>query len=76
MPETKSEPTLMAEALADAMYERYTQLKEAWSEPFGMERISAGEYKRRFQSMTKEQRLAEIQRFGVDGVMRLLRGEQ
>ena len=76
MPDTKSEPTLIVEALTDAMYEMYKELKEAWPEPFGMERITSGEYKKRFGAMTREQRLAEIGRVGVDGILKLMRGEK
>ena len=65
----KSEPTLMAEMLSDAMYEAYTNIKETWTAPFMMESMTPGDYKRRFQAMTKEQRLQEIDRLGVDEIL-------
>lgn len=74
MPETKSEPTLMVEALADAMYERYTQLKEAWAVPFGTEQITMAEYRKRYESMTREQRVQEMIRYGPELLLRILSG--
>lgn len=76
MSETKSEPTLMYEALFDAVYGLYTHLKEAWPTPFGTERMTPAEYRKRYESMTREQREQEMIRYGPDLLLRILSGGQ
>lgn len=69
MPEAKSEPTRLAEALLERMEEMYQTLVEAWPVPFGQERISLSKYRRRWAAMSDDERRAEIARIGVQAVL-------
>lgn len=60
--------------LMDALRDRIERLKEVMRVPYGMEEVGAGEYKRRWTSMSKEQRLAEIDRLGWPKIEELLLG--
>ena len=77
MPEGKTNPyTHRQKLLKDAIRARIDLLKKAMAVPLGMEEVSGEEYKRRYAAMPPEQRLAEIERLGLDEVERLLLGEQ
>ena len=77
MPEGKTNPyTHRQKLLEDALRYRIDLLKKVLAVPLGMAEVSGEEYKRRYDAMTPEQRLAEIERLGLDEVERLLLGEQ
>ncbi len=69
---TKNEATLLVEGLVDEMLALYNVLRERFKVPFMEEEVTVAEYKRRFMAMTEEQRQAEIQRVGPQGVLGLL----
>lgn len=67
MPEgVKSEATIRAEMLAERMVAQYEALVESgWTDPpLLTERVSPGEFRRRWRAMTPEERMAEIERQG------------
>ena len=76
MPEGKTNPyTHRQKLLMDAIRYRIDLLKKALAVPLGMAEVNASEYKRRYAAMTPEQRLAEIERRGLEKVENLLLGE-
>lgn len=74
MTETKSELTILAERLSDAMETMYEVLAEQFTVPFGTEKVTDQGWLRNFRAMTQEQRGREIQRLGLDTVLEMLRG--
>ena len=74
MPE-ESRPTRLVKLLQEEMERRYKILVKEWEIPFGMEKVTPEEYRRRFNAMTPEQRLAEIERLGVEKVMAIMAKE-
>ena len=72
----RSEATLRAELLAEAILTKAKVIAEAIRIPLGMEKVSPGEYKRRWKAMGREQRLEEINRLGVDEVYKLIYREE
>lgn len=72
MPETKSEATLLYEAILERMEEMYETLVEAFTPPFLHETVNKATFRRNFYSMTPEQRAELIVRMGADNILEAL----
>lgn len=72
MSEGKSEPTILAEMLADEIARMVETIAEEWPHPIGMEKQTKEQARRRFLGMTPEQRQVELARVGVRAIRDLM----
>ena len=72
MSETKSEPTILAELLADEIDHLIDDIVKEFPHPFGMEKLSKEEARRRFLKMTPQQQQQELGRVGVRAIRELM----
>ena len=76
MTETKSEPTIIMEMVADAAFERMKMLAEVWQHPFGMEQVDIETWRQRVKAMGRDERAAFVRQIqaerGYEGLRQLI----
>jgi hypothetical protein len=73
-PRTKDDSTMAAEALSEILSGVENSIKENNPIGFGQERLNSQQYQKRLLSMSRQERMLEIQTRGIDAVTNALRG--
>tara|TARA_R100001244_G_scaffold86412_1_gene65996 strand:- start:62 stop:301 length:240 start_codon:yes stop_codon:yes gene_type:complete len=73
-PRTKDDSTLAAEGLSNILSGIEDSIKENNPIGFGQERLNAQQYQKRILSMSKQERMMEMENVGIDGITEALRG--
>ena len=73
-PRTKDDSTLAAEGLSEILSGIEESIKENNPIGFGQERLNAQQYQKRILSMSKQERMMEMEKIGIDGITEALRG--
>jgi len=73
-PRTKDDSTLAAEGLSEILSGIEDSIKENNPIGFGQERLNAQQYQKRILSMSKQERMMEMENVGIDGITEALRG--
>ena len=71
-PRTKDDSTLAAEGLAEILSGIEESIKENNPIGFGQERLNAQQYQKRILSMSKQERMMEMEKIGIDGITEAL----
>lgn len=72
-PRTKDDSTLAAEGLSEILSGIEESIKENNPIGFGQERLNAQQYQKRILSMSKQERMMEMEKIGIDGITEALR---
>ena len=73
-PRTKDDSTLAAEGLSNILSGIEDSIKENNPIGFGQEHLNAQQYQKRILSMSKQERMMEMENVGIDGITEALRG--
>ena len=73
-PRTKDDSTLAAEGLSDILTGIEKSIRETNPIGFGQERLDGKQYQKRILSMSRQERMLEMQNVGIDGITEALRG--
>lgn len=71
-PRTKDDSTLAAEGLSEILSGIEESIKENNPIGFGQERLNAQQYQKRILSMSKQERMMEMEKIGIDGITEAL----
>ena len=73
-PRTKDDSTLAAEGFSEILSGIEDSIRENNPIGFGQERLNAQQYQKRILSMSKQERMMEMENVGIDGITEALRG--
>jgi len=71
-PRTKDDSTLAAEGFSEILSGIENSIKENNPIGFGQERLNAQQYQKRILSMSKQERMMEMEKIGIDGITEAL----
>ena len=71
-PRTKDDSTLAAEGFSEILSGIEDSIRENNPIGFGQERLNAQQYQKRILSMSKQERMMEMEKIGIDGITEAL----